>query len=230
MKLKSTVNPANYDRPSRQSTPDWSRCEDRIGDGTRSAVQPQSRSSRSTRDNNQLKGCTKIFIFCSNIIKLNGRMATMYLTPHSVSKNRAGGASSSGSNLGFVSNQGFGSRSGGISGSNSNLGFGSLSDGIGGSHLQIDSGLRGQVLGAIGFPLRLSWVSLVKDSSGLMSLISLLWRLSWVSLVKDSSGLMSLISLLWRLSWVRLVKDASGLMLLILLFQSLSSGQVSQGC
>ncbi len=42
---------------------------------------------------------------------------------------------------------------------------------FGGFHLQIDSGLRGQVLGAIGFPLRRISVRLVKDSSGLMSLI-----------------------------------------------------------
>ena len=64
---------------------------------------------------------------------------------------------------------------------------------VGDYHLQIDSSLRGQVLGAIGFPPRESSLSRVKDASGLMSLILLLLRLIEVSLVKDCSGLMSLI-------------------------------------
>jgi hypothetical protein len=43
-------------------------------------------------------------------------------------------------------------------------------------HWQIDSGSKGQVLGAIGFSLSESTIRLVKDCSDLMSLIGLLWR------------------------------------------------------
>jgi hypothetical protein len=59
--------------------------------------------------------------------------------------------------------------------------------------LQIKSALSGQFLGALGFPPSSRIITLVKDASGLMSLILLSLRCRTLNLVKDASGLTSMI-------------------------------------